>query len=98
MSRHPNAKPDGFGAHITKNQKATIKESNYINFVIAFKKLIEFLEYFPLKRQILLYEFFNLQDYLQNSLFLHPRFPSDVIIFLHIHSSPFNQARNWVFL
>ena len=47
MSRHPNAKPDGFGAHITKNQKATIKESNYINFIIA-KKIIKFLEYFPI--------------------------------------------------
>lgn len=48
MSRHPNAKPDGFGAHITKNQKATIKESNYINFIIALKKIIKLLESFPI--------------------------------------------------
>ena len=37
-SRHPNAKPDGFGAHITKNQKATIKV--YISF---YKELVLFL-------------------------------------------------------
>ena len=34
MSRHPNARPDNFGAHITKNQKATIKVS--ITCVIKF--------------------------------------------------------------
>ena len=45
-SRHPNAKPDGFGAHITKNQKATIKV--YISF---YKELVLYFDSYYAKEK-----------------------------------------------